>query len=191
MKKNINKNYKTCTVCKETKPLDDFRFYKQRNYYQSKCKKCEKEYNKIIKNGFTYKEKQKEYQKKYRAEHKKERSLYNTQYYKERANKDLIYKLKNQIRRNVYFSFKRKSFDKYKYTEEIIGTNINDFVKHLLNTYLINYNVEYDGKEKVHIDHIIPLCMANTKEEVYKLCHYTNLQLLKAQDNLEKGRSVV
>ena len=38
----------------------------------------------------------------------------------------------------------------------------------------------------MHIDHIIPLCTVNTKEEIIKLCHYSNLQLLKAKDNLEK-----
>ena len=45
----------------------------------------------------------------------------------------------------------------------------------------------YDNKEKVHIDHIIPLATAKTEEDVIKLCHYTNLQLLKAKDNLKKG----
>lgn len=41
--------------------------------------------------------------------------------------------------------------------------------------------------KKVHIDHIIPLATAKTEEDVIKLCHYTNLQLLKGEDNLSKG----
>lgn len=42
-------------------------------------------------------------------------------------------------------------------------------------------------KGKVDIDHIIPLASAKTKDEIIKLCHYTNLQLLKHSDNLLKG----
>lgn len=42
-----------------------------------------------------------------------------------------------------------------------------------------------------HIDHIIPLSSAKTEEEVYKLCHYTNLQPLWAKENLSKGNKII
>lgn len=38
-----------------------------------------------------------------------------------------------------------------------------------------------------HIDHIRPLALAVSEEEVLKLCHYSNLQPLWAKDNLSKG----
>jgi hypothetical protein len=41
------------------------------------------------------------------------------------------------------------------------------------------------------IDHIIPLASAKTEEEVYKLCHYTNLQPLWANENFKKGKKII
>jgi hypothetical protein len=43
----------------------------------------------------------------------------------------------------------------------------------------------------IHIDHIIPLSLAKTEEELYKLCHYTNLQPLWAEDNLKKSNKIL
>ena len=44
-----------------------------------------------------------------------------------------------------------------------------------------------DNHGEWHIDHILPLASAKDDEEVFKLCHYTNLQPLWAEDNLIKG----
>jgi hypothetical protein len=46
------------------------------------------------------------------------------------------------------------------------------------------------GKE-IHIDHIIPLSSAKSEDEIYKLCHYTNLQPLWAEDNLKKSNKIL
>jgi len=179
------------------------------------CKKCtskkRKEYLKkyvqdhkeklkeqVHQNYLKNREEKIEYQKKYYQEHKKEKREYDIKYRllnKEKRNKnesnlyktDRIYKLKKQLRNCIYNSFKKKDFYKKEKTEKIIGCKYNEFIAYLLNSFKNNYGYEWDGKERVHIDHIIPLVTANTEEEVLKLCHYKNLQLLKAKDNLIKS----
>lgn len=107
-------------------------------------------------------------------------------YHKKRVASDPLYKFEKQIRGVIKSSFKRKNYTKQSRTYDIVGIEFNELYSYLLETFKNNYGYEWDGKEEVHIDHIIPLATANTKEEIVLLCYYTNLQLLKAQDNLEK-----
>jgi hypothetical protein len=50
--------------------------------------------------------------------------------------------------------------------------------------------MSWSNHGKWHIDHIIPLSSAKSKEELVKLCHYTNLQPLWALDNLGKANKI-
>lgn len=45
----------------------------------------------------------------------------------------------------------------------------------------------WDNYGDWHVDHVVPLCSADTEEKLYELCHYTNLQPLWAADNISKG----
>ena len=103
---------------------------------------------------------------------------------------DPILRLQRNLRNRINDSFKKQKYKKSKHTEEILGCKVNDFVLYLLETFKNNYGYEWDKVEAVHIDHIIPLSTAKTEKDVIKLCHYSNLQLLKAQDNLSKGSSL-
>lgn len=196
---------KICIKCGIKKNINEFRKYRK------KCKKCEnlgyKEYylktrEYKLQYSKNYREEHFEYYEEYRQKHKNKMEKYNKEYYiknkneliqkgieyeKERSLYDYIYKLKKQLRRMIYNSFYRKNFMKKNNTEKIIGCNYDEFIKYLLQTYKNNYGYEWDGIEKIHIDHIIPLSIATTEKEMIKLCHYTNLQLLKEKDNLQKG----
>jgi len=59
----------------------------------------------------------------------------------------------------------------------------------LRGTFELNYGLPFNWVDTklLHIDHIIPLVTAKTEEDVIKLNHYSNLQYLFAEDNLEKG----
>lgn len=100
---------------------------------------------------------------------------------------DPLKKLELQLRNMINTSFKRKGQVKSKKLELICGLNSKELVNYLLNTFKENYGYEWNNTEKVHIDHIIPLKTAKTIEDVYRLCYYSNLQLLKPKDNFEKG----
>lgn len=128
-----------------------------------------------------------EYKKKYHKENRDIEREYSNQYRKKRLKTDKLFKLKIQLRHLVYHSLERKGYKKTSHTYEIIGCDYKTFINHLLNTFKENYGIEWDGKEKVHIDHIIPLATATTEEEVIKLCNYKNLQLLKGEDNIAKS----
>ena len=147
--------------------------------------------------------------KKYIEEHKNEIKLYKKQYYEQNKDKikeynelykakrndrirkrrldDDVFKIKEQIKCCIRKSFRRKGMNKSRHTEEIVGISLNKLYVYLLDTFRNNYGYDWDGKEEVHIDHIKPLSTANTEEDVIKLCHYTNLQLLKGLDNIQKS----
>ena len=190
---------------------------KNGKYYYSSCycKKCtinrHQEYLKQYKiqhqddlkkyNSQYYQERRQqkiEYQKQYYQEHKQEKAKYDKTFrekYKpiknkrelERLHNDNLYHLKQQLRRCIYASFKKKGFYKKNYTQEIVGCDYDFFINYILQTYKDNYGIEWDGNEPIHIDHKTPLATATTEKDIIKLCHYSNLQLLKAHDNLIKG----
>ena len=164
---------------------------KKRNIYKENNPKIYENYK------IKYKELNKQWQKKYREKNKEKINEFCKKYQKEhriernerernKRKNDKVYKLKTNIRIMINDAFKRKNKFKTENTENIIGCKIQNLTNYLLQTFKNNYGYEWNGEEPVHIDHIKPLKYANTEEEVIKLCHYTNLQLLKAKDNLIK-----
>lgn len=133
------------------------------------------------------KDRRKEYLKKWEEENHDRILKRKLERRKQRRKEDYIYKLKEQARDVIKKSFRGILKGKRGRTKEILGCDLDFFVNYLLDTYKNNYGVEWDRVEKVHIDHIVPLATAKTKEDVIKLCRYTNLQLLKAVDNLKKN----
>lgn len=205
-KEKINKRNNENYYKNKDKRSKRAKIYYQNNKEYKKTKANEYYYNNIkqihLKQKEYYqrnKETIKEKSKKYRCEHIQERKKYNENYRKnnrniinkrhnQRMKEEPIYYLKHRIRALIKKSFIRRNETKAKRTEQILGCNIDFFINYLIKTYENNYNEKWnwDYLKDVHIDHIIPLSEVNTEEEVIKLCHYTNLQLLKAKDNLDK-----
>ena len=201
-KENIeleSKKLKKCILCKQIKSIDEYYYRKDTKTYRSWCIECEKNRTKDFyeenKNEILDKQHQHyldnrdimlDRKKEYAKTHKEQLRTYYTKYTHNRRKNDDVFHFKSQIRHLINQSFRRRGIQKRGKTEDIVGCDFETFNKYLLDTYKMNYGHEWDGIEEVHIDHIVPLSTASTEEELLKLCHYTNLQLLKAKDNLDK-----
>jgi hypothetical protein len=86
------------------------------------------------------------------------------------------------IKRNLKSLFKKYvrcgSYQDTNKAYRIFGCSHQELIAHLGN---------FTGKE---LDHILPQCVARTPEELEKLWHYTNLQLLTPKENASKGKSI-
>lgn len=128
-----------------------------------------------------------EYHRKYKEEHRDEINAFFRKYYHDRKNADPIFKLAYQVRGTIQDSFRHRGYRKDTNAAELTGLCSADLTDYLIETFRNNYGREWDGVEPVHIDHIIPLATAESIDDVKRLCHYTNLQLLTAEDNLRKN----
>ena len=110
--------------------------------------------------------------------------------WKRRWENDEVFAMKVRLRNLIRNSFRKQGYSKFELkTENIIGMNYNDFKEYMESMFLEGMNWENRGEW--HIDHIIPLSSAKSKEELVKLCHYTNLQPLWGEDNIKKGDKIL
>jgi hypothetical protein len=191
---------KVCSNCKEDKYICDFNKDKsKKDGLRTICRECVK-----IKNEKYRKKdpiKYKEHQKKYRDSNKENESirfsiwrnnnrdkvnLYSVEYEKTRKFMDPVFRLRRLTKNRIYSFLKTKNMTKQNRTFDIVGCTPEFLKEYIENQFTEGMSWGLMGRY-IHIDHIIPLSSAKTEEEVYKLCHYTNLQPLWAEDNLKKS----
>jgi hypothetical protein len=188
-----NKKYRDQNGDKITKYLKDYYLNnkeilidRNKERYQQKKQEIlhkQKEYYlKNLKNSSLY-------QKKYRQINKEKLKKYKNQYTKIRKETDILFYLRCILSHRVREFLKTKKINKKNKTFDIVGCS-PIFLKEHLEKQFVN-GMSWDNKGMWHIDHIIPLSSAKTEEEIYKLCHYTNLQPLWAEDNLKKSNKIV
>lgn len=135
-----------------------------------------------------YYQNNKEKSKKYRENNKEYQKEYIKEYIKKRRKIDPLYKMSVNLRTRTWFAFKNKGYKKNTKTQEMLGVDWEVCKAHIERQFTIGMN--WDNQGKWHIDHIIPLASANTEEGLIKLCHYSNLQPLWAEDNLKKSDKI-
>ena len=96
-----------------------------------------------------------------------------------------MFRLAANLRCRTTASFKRNNFARESGIKEILGAELDLIKQHLEDQF--QDGMTWENMGEWHIDHIIPLASAKTKEELICLCHYSNLQPLWATDNLSKG----
>lgn len=113
-------------------------------------------------------------------------------FYKKRNEKyknDILYKLSLNVRNRLNSFLKLNNISKKNKTFDIVGCD-SLFLKEYIEHKFVD-GMSWDNRHMWHIDHIIPLSSAKTEEEIYKLCHYTNLQPLWVKENLSKGSKIL
>jgi hypothetical protein len=110
---------------------------------------------------------------------------------KNKRQTDPIYKLTSTVRSRLKSFLRKNNITKKNKTFELVGCTPQELKEHLEKQFREGMTWDNHGMYGWHIDHIIPLSSATTEEELYKLCHYTNLQPLWAEENLSKGNKVL
>jgi hypothetical protein len=193
--------------------LDNIKLYKDKNseILLIKRKEYYEKNKKIIlesakKRNIQNKEKRQEYNKQYRGnnldlekrrwkeyyeKNKNELIKKSSKKTKEKRNTIILEKLKHNVRNRLLSFIKVKNIRKNGKTFDIIGCSPEFLKEHLGKQFIEDMTWENYGYYGWHIDHKIPLSSAKTEEELYKLCHFTNLQPMWALDNIKKGSKIL
>jgi hypothetical protein len=98
-------------------------------------------------------------------------------------------KIKNSLRSRINQVLNKQY--KNPRTLELVGCDYEFLMNYIQSKFTEGMSWDNYGYYGWHIDHIIPVSSAKTKEEIYKLYHYTNLQPLWAEDNLRKSNKTL
>ena len=196
---------KKCTRCNTEKPFSEFYKDKRRKGgLRHHCKSCWKEdvkeyvesnKEKVKERAKRYRENNIEHKRKYDEKYIKNNKERIREYHKRNNSKrrnrvkqrkitDPFYKMRCNLRSRTYMAFKLQGYSKDTKTQEMLGVDWEVCKAHIERQFTKGMN--WDNYGEWHIDHIIPLSFANNEVELKKLCHYSNLQPLWAEENLSK-----
>ena len=173
---------------------------RNKKYYEKTKDKRNVEYQEnkeiIIEKNKEYRELNKDKIKEQKKEYRQRKKTELNNYQKIRRQTNPLFRLSQNIRERVRDSFKTKGKIKRSKTELILGCSFEEFKQHIESKFELwmnwdNYGL-YNGELNYgwDIDHIIPLKIAITEDDVIKLNHYTNLQPLcsKINRDIKKDR---
>jgi hypothetical protein len=200
---------KVCTKCNTLKNISMFhRCKKSPLGVRSICKECRKNENSLrVDYRNNYYNDNKEIillkSKKYKEKNKEHYLLMAKQYRENNKEKVRISKLNSTKKRKQNDSFFRLIIKLRKYLRRYVKNPSHNYsvylgcTPHELKIYLetkfdswMSWDNYGYGENKWVIDHIIPLSSSNNEHDLYKLCHYSNLQPLGWKENLIKSNKI-
>jgi hypothetical protein len=186
---------KICSKCGEEKVVSEFSKDKsKKDGHRPNCKVCNRKYFKMkrLENPELMAKNLKEFYKKNPNKRKEYRENYKNRKHeqrKERRKTDIIFSLTNNLRCRLAKYLKILNIRKKNTTFEIVGCSPTELKEHLEKQFVSG--MTWENRNLWHIDHIIPLSSAKTEDELYQLCHYTNLQPLWADENIKKSNKII
>lgn len=197
-KENLAKEgKKRCTKCGVIKPFEDYTTQKTGFMgRKSQCKICDKKYDKEYQSKTNFRAKRdkspkaKKYRKQYIVKNKDWWRKYEREYRNSRRQEDMFFKIKSNLSSRLSDLIKNRGEGQR--IIELLGCDKDTFLQHLESQFTEGMTWENYGLKGWHVDHIIPISSYDltNEDEVKKACHYTNLQPLWWQDNLEKGDKI-
>jgi len=114
---------------------------------------------------------------------------YKPQYIKKRRQEVPIFRLISNVRSRFKSYLILKKINKENKTLELIGCSPQELRNHIEKYFRKGMSWENYGIDTWHIDHIRPLSLAKSWDDIVrlKLMHYTNLRPLWAKENLQKS----
>jgi len=194
---------KACVKCNIEKESKDFNKAKQnKDGLCSYCKPCLKEYKKgyRVKNLKIISDKNKIYResikdtlaisrKTYYKNNKELVLKQQAKRRKERMQEDPIFRIKINVGSSIRMALTQRGFSKKSRTFKLLGCSFEEFKFYIESKWESWMNWDNYGKYNGTLnfgwdfDHIIPLYLAKTEEELLNLNHYSNFQPLCSKVN--------
>jgi hypothetical protein len=111
------------------------------------------------------------------------------EYIKNRLKTDPVFKILNNVRTRLKKYLQINNLSKFNKTMELVGCTPQELKLHIEKQFLPGMSWDNYNYKTWHIDHIRPISLAKTMDDIVslKLMHYTNFQPLWANENLKKS----
>lgn len=109
-------------------------------------------------------------------------------YIRSKRQNDPVYKIRCNISTLIQNGIRNRGFSKKTKTSKILGCDYDFFKKYIENKF--KDGMTWGNRTEWNLDHIIPISLAKTEEELIKLNHYTNFQPLWKIENIKKGNKL-